>query len=431
MNELKDYLGTEAIKYQYKSKLLHGLASLIDEAKGAIEADDSVDLDDVRARISTFIFEETGVLADVEIEPAFYADAWVIVADVDNNNPILTDYQRNYFKKNAIKKLLKKNKSVLSGTVDRASGRVSGVFSKVKNKIYIAVNPITTDGNTVANMDEQFNNYESAATLIHEIGHVVSYFETLGTTFTTNYVLRNLSESMQDADNYVLKQVLIESAGKELGITIEDSLSLAKETNNEVITGVLLKNTIDAKRSELGDSGYDNTAFEFLADQFANRHGAGEYLASAILKYHKFYGDIQTSKTATYILVRVLEVYTVLVFSLMLVLPILFIFFSREMSGVDAIYDDMHNRLKRIRRDTIQVIKTTKDPKELKRLIESIDSVTKSLGETKERTHLIQHLSLLFSASARASKKQINLQRELEAISLNDLHITKAKLSII
>ena len=82
--------------------------------------------------------------------------------------------------------------------------------------------------------------------------------------------------------------------------------------NKKVAEIVIITNIVKETVSELGCNIYDFSTWEYLADQYAARHGAGRYLATGLEKTYKSIGDISFRSTSNYLAMEALKVFLII-----------------------------------------------------------------------------------------------------------------------
>lgn len=423
-------VANEAIKGQGKSKLFIRLTAGIGELRIALRDDKNIE--ESCKNIDKIIFTETGLLIETKI-PLFtaYFAATIEPQTLDVDNPLMKGYRKAFLKQKSADKQIKKSGSVLKGTVDRKNSKVDGIFSTMLSTMYLDRGCFYDfrDGEH-SDKNLTLSDAEIAAATLHELGHVFAYFESLGITLTSNYVLRNLSESLNNADDLLMRVNFINEASGLLAVDVEDASGLAKETDNSVVLDVLISSKAAKLKSELNNSAYDHTGFEFLADQFASRHGAGEQLSGFLMKAHRFYGDPELSKgSRTFI--NALQLCILLSGPSAMILLAIYIF-RDSVTGASNTYDTLKDRLKRIKRDAIYQLKNSNDDKkEIDRLIKTVESVSADIDKTYTHTTIFAKVAFFLSPDMRKIRDQKQLQQKLEELALSNLNVANAKLKLI
>lgn len=337
-----------------------------------------------------------------------------------------------------------KTKSV----IDLTNAKIYGFFSDS------VVSELTIDKPVLYNTNF-LTNEELAAVILHELGHTFTYYEYIDRNYTTNQVLFTAFKTYTLAQDERQKEYCLSLTADKLDIVI-DSKELAKSDANVALTTIVmsLKNR---RNSELGSDEYDYTAAEQLADQFAVRFGAGQYLATALDKFIQTGESFFTTERRPFVqdftrisLITTFSGLTYLACMLaktskiaLLVSPWLFfgtvvIFASTLLIGTFSMnYDDDIVRFKRIKEDMISHLKLPNISDNVKKSIleqiKKVDSIiatfSKNKGLFRSIYEIMKDTGGKYSISNRNA--QMKLQRKLEEFSSNDLFVHAAELSLI
>ena len=91
--------------------------------------------------------------------------------------------------------LLRKDKRSIIGTVDRETSTVGKDFTDLVMCIQVTKGLFLTNAGVGIS---DFTPEEIAAIILHEVGHIFTYFEYMGEVVTTNYVLQHVSKSIME-----------------------------------------------------------------------------------------------------------------------------------------------------------------------------------------------------------------------------------------
>lgn len=163
---------------------------------------------------------------------------------------------------------------VVKGSMDLKSLKVTGFYTDIVFDL---------------NMDLDFfrptflNNGELIAILFHELGHAWDYMYNLGEAARTGAITGATFEVLRGRSSIEKKLSLVRVLSPVLGQDIEDPGDL---TNEEIIA--LVQANSFTRRATVSDSKeYNAYMVEFMADQFAARHGLAHALATAQRKLAK------------------------------------------------------------------------------------------------------------------------------------------------
>lgn len=375
-----------------------------------------------KSRLSKFVADpkrglnlKVSFILDDNTKPA----AWIHYPELDVNHPLLNDVRRQYSSNEQGKFLARTNKMKKAlGGVDRVQSKVTGDFAEV------AVNAHITRGLLSGN----FTAEEVAAIVLHELGHVFTYFECLGETLTTNYALTEAVRQFIGTADLKQRFEILTELDLALGVKLEGKEDIATVQNGEVLQAIVLKDYIDTKRSELGSSMYDENSWEYLSDQFAARHGAAVPLANALDKIYKAYGDKATYGTIRYSLMEIFKVSGFLL--LTAANPAMGVFLLLSIGNPNRdLYDKPSARIARIEREMIGQLKDQTLPAELRAaLVEEIKVVQALQAKLEDRDTFYQALFTFVSPWTRGQKRKLKDQQQLEQLANNSLYVTAAEL---
>lgn len=312
------------------------------------------------------------------------------------------------------------------GYVDINKARVSGIFSEMAFTIC---------------MPEKFvrNKYpglnltpeEWAAMTLHEVGHAFTYCEYFARTVTTNQALSTLSKQLEGNENIDQRVIYIQAAAKSMRINV-NAAALAT-SKNSVVEVALVAETVELSRSELGVSIYDDTAAEFLADQFAVRCGAGRHLITAQYKLDKIFGSTSTyQSTPVFLLKQMLSLLAHIVpWTGVIAVPISLWYIAIGGSISGNVYDDTEARFRRIRNDTVNQLKNRYiSPLEKKRVLEDLDVIDSIVAKTKDRRDW-QTVVASIIPTYRKFRNTTQLQKQLEQLGNSTLFARAAELTTL
>lgn len=347
--------------------------------------------------------------------------AAVEIPDVKRNHVFLNSLQRAYFKGATGKDIIAQaQKGFCKGSVDIDKATVSGVFAEIEHRIHLHAGLLKK---------ESFSNTELAAILLHELGHVFTYYEYITRTVTTNQVLEGISRTLSSTDDKAEIEAVLVTARQALRLTDLDVKALTKSTNQKTVEMVIFSSVVEHTRSQLGSDIYDANGWEMLADNFATRLGAGRDLVTAL---NKLYSGSHSSYRSTgyFLFLEAAKVTSFVAGTLLLTAGfiglgglsfIAFInLFAADLNSTT--YDRPGIRIKRIR-DQVALRLRDKaiSANERKQLEEDLVYLDESLKTINDRNQLFTVLGSFFFKSVRARYQQERLQAELETLANHDL----------
>lgn len=378
-----------------------------------------------KLNLSGIVQKHTGLHIEFRIEPGTM-NANAIPPIIDPNSPLLDrframglsdvgqlgDYLITFRKVTAFSK-------DLSGSIDRANGRVTGVFSKILTSITMGTG-LWDQGKLTPE--------EVAAVCLHEIGHVFTFFECLMQTATLNMVLASANQALAHTTDMNHRLQLVFETQQALGVKVEDQEGLARPgIKSDAFNAVFLKACMDPKlRSAAGSATYDLRSSEFLADQFAARYGAGRALVIGLDKMHTVLGDghrlpmaahivFQAFRTAVYLLsLFVFPITTVVVATLFLIF----------MPNESHVYDMPAERMARVRNDLVQSLKDTSLPAKVRQqLVQDIEALDKIRQGVEDHRTLMDYVWIALTSKRRGQYAQMRFQQEIEKLVNNDFFV--------
>lgn len=341
----------------------------------------------------------------------------------------ISEFDLNYDIRRAMKAL---DKDVLDGTVDLRNSKVTGVFSDIKCKMFLP-------RNYIGNM--KYADEELAAVILHELGHVFTGFEYLSRSASTNQALSIMLRVMDKTVNFEDRKIIFGKAKDKLKLDDDAYKLIEDQKDPQLVTMVVMNEAIQKSKSELGQSVYDVVSCEYLADQFAARHGAGKYLVTALDKIIGA-GDGTGSNTYFNMFFAAVLSLNVLFIGAMAVAPVIISFFvimlgfsiARSHTEVSFIYDNTYTRYSRIKQQMVQRLKSTDitsdEKKVIVQYIEEIDPIIKK-HITENNVKLRNKLAFFFSSKHKRDFEYMSLQKDLELIGNNDLYLMSEKLKLI
>lgn len=369
------------------------------------------------------IKKHTGINAVLSDE---YTEFATIPADVNRNNILMDPSHRKYFTNED----LAKSSGQLRSMVDMKNYRISGDFSNIPVKLFISPDFIYSKS-------LEMSSEELAAAVLHEVGHMFTYFVSSVYTFTTVMPMLSMVNRIMKTDNHdELTLILKEWNNEDSTLTKVDVEELSSK-RKEIIVTALISNYVRDVKYLVKHSEYDQINSEYLADKFAARFGAGAYVASMLDKIYTYVGHRSKSSLVGFIFV---EIMIGLVGTIQILAPILsgeivlaiisagIYIMSLQAGGItnvsDGTYDTITNRYKRIREDLVSMLKDKKIDRaignRIRLDIKKIDEVLKTYHNYKSFFGGILDFII---PSQRRIGTQTEFYRQLESLGNNDLFV--------
>lgn len=406
VNVIKNAL--ESIDFQsdaFHKELTLAFANLREETKS------SRDMAGFSVLVSKIIKKHTNLSFSIDHDTRF--GPAVEIPALNKNNILISDYMRNVSSSSDGLRMIAKAGSSISGTVSIANSTVSGVFADVEHKLHYPESFIDTKNITPG---------ELSAAMLHEVGHIFTYYEFISRSATTNQVLAGISKALVGADEPKLRETILINAKQALKLKDLDTKMLSKSSNAKVIETVVIGNVVKESISELGTNIYDQTSWEYLSDQFATRHGAGRDLVTALDKIFRSSGNISYRGTGTYLFMEAIKC------AMVVFLPaIAILLMIRDVN--DPSYDTPFARLNRIRNQLVEALKDKKiTDKYREQLTADITAIDLIVDDKSDKRQLVGIISDFVFPSMRKNRSQEFLQKELEDLAANDLFVKAGEL---
>lgn len=413
----------EALDYQRKSALFSDLTAAItqyrDQKHYGAEGFQNAGLDKI-------VKEHTNLNVSFQYISSPMVNAWIELPMIDVNHVLFSHYRGRIMEsiRYDLSKVAKTSEE-MRGWVDLKEGKVGGLFAEVSAKMSV-ISGLVDDV-------KGFDADHVAAIILHEIGHFFTYLEKTVTTVTMNMAIYAATERTFSTDDRVVRTQYIKDFKKTLDIDVEDPEQLAQVDDKDAFQAVILKTICDQTLHHSADSPtYDMRSCEFLSDQYAVRQGAGRALAVALDRMHRKYRAYSTQNVSLFVAGEAIKTGLLIVSSISfpyVVLPIAALLLMSSMSPENRIYDDPVERIQRIRRDLIQVVKDQSIPvNDRRRILSDVDIIGALVDGLKDRRTLFNYLWIALTPTRRKQFTQLRFQQGLEKIINNEVYVHAAKL---
>ena len=409
-----------AVAFQVSNIFRMELTNAIEESRGTGKLD--------IARIAAVIKKHTNLSVQVGLDTTLVPNAYVIPPKVDKNHPIVNEWRRAFNANTDGINSINFTNGAAFGGVDFETGKVSGVFSKLTSEIWITKGAIEGYGQI------RLTSGEITGMIIHEIGHVITYFATLGQTFRTAFILDGFVRETMKVNEKEVRYKLIREFESETGVTISDKVRVAESENEGSIATVVLSDIIESSRSQYGTTLYDMRSWEALSDQYAARMGCAGELASALDKLYGIYEPMYYRGTFKYLMVEIgkfLGVFLLITANALLlnIIGLVIIFVYLSASPHQREYDNPHERLVKLRNELIAQLKDKNINKERSAsLLADIEAINRALDNVKDRHSFFEKFWLVVSPYTRRQVKMGKEIQELEQLVNNEIFVEAAKL---
>jgi uncharacterized membrane protein len=379
-------------------------------------------------RIAAIIKKHTNLSVQVSLDSSLQPNAYVIPPKIDKNHPLINEWRRMFAQNTDGVNAVNFAGGGAIGGVDFETGKVSGAFAKLVSDIWITKGAFTRYGNL------ELTPAEVTAMIMHELGHVMTYFATLGQTFRTAFILDGFVRETLKTNESEARFKIMRKFEDDTGVTISDKNTIAETESPGAITTVVLSDVVEASRSQYGTTLYDLRSWESLSDQYASRQGCSADLATALDKLMAIYEPMYYRGTFRYLMVEIGKLLGMLLLItasalLLNIIGLVIIFVYLSASPHEREYDNPSERLTRLRNDLISQLKQKNIATERSAsLLQDIESINRVLDNVKDRHSFFEKFWLVISPYTRRQVKMGKEIQELEQLVNNEIFVEAAKL---
>lgn len=372
------------------------------------------------SKLQDVIFDHTGILTDSMVKKRVGKNAFVKFPNLDKNHPFFATYQYTGGSSETTITALALLDSKLEGTVDMDKMKIGGVFSKVRHDMTVGYELM------IAN---NFTSEEITAIILHELGHIFTYYRFFGMLTKRNFLLGDAMFSINSRSTKEQKVVRLEEISRSLGIdqvNYDTLLTNDKQKSAEAVTTAMVTNDIIRSSSVGGNSYYDVRTVEQIADQFATKHGAGMHLSTALNKIYQEAYVRSVRGPAMFVAIELVK----LMFYLFIVSsgPITAVLYTLSLIPGPAIYDSPLARIQLIKRQMVNTIREQNQNAEyIKELRSQIEVIEKLEAELEDRRSLFELAYQTLTPRGRSMYKQEVFSKNLESLIYNETYLASVK----
>lgn len=223
--------------------------------------------------ISMTISDHTNIRNSVHFIPE-YDNAACIYPIINTEHVFNTDD----IKPERIKKMIQNRVrdvigEVIDGWIDPVSARVGGDFSRILHKVVIG---------SVLLDKKKFTPEQSAAIIIHEVGHAYTFLQSIADSAATNFVLSIAAREFTQEPDFKKARIILDSVAAAVGDADRTWTSEITESQERTVSArVFLAHVARVRNSGDNKMFYNYNNAEQAADIFVVRHGAGEAMMEA------------------------------------------------------------------------------------------------------------------------------------------------------
>jgi len=451
MSERLLSISAEAINYQSRSPLLLELTAAINNMRDLQSGTDFTTLN--KSSIPKIIFDRTGLRFEIHPHDGPAHEFAASIRAMDHTNPLQREMAQSRVDNQGLfgpdvsvaeiyevtNQALRRCRQ-LTGSIDLAKGRVSGVFSEILNPLVVPAAAFTKSFPYSAD--------EVAAVIIHEIGHVWSGFESIVNATSMNVIAATAAAALKDSRTDQVNIALVEESLNFLGVNAKETIDIArKAAKRDDAYVVILKSAMDSRQhfmNTYASNRWTGAVFntlsdttEFLADQFAARHGASVALASFLQKASKANPNWKQSANAIAATVMSCGMLSALALTAgpAGVIPAIFILgITSTTVGIASLHGADHSttiseRLGLLKQDLVQLLKNPKlNAKHRKEILADLERIEGIRKLSKENLSISSFLSRHLIPSGRRAVKLRDFQRSLEELTNNPLFVASQKM---
>lgn len=383
-------------------------------------------------KITDVIKKYTGISVVISAEYKCFA---MMPPDLNKNHTLIDNIYREFYEN----KELKKQKGTIEAFVDIKNFRIGGAFKDVKVELFL--DPAMM-WDTSLTYRVALTPAEVSAVILHEVGHMFSYFALAAHTYSINLpMLGTLNRIANTPDTEKVEIILKEWNDSDNTLTKVDVKELAGK-NKQIIVTALVSNQIKDTKTLMKQREYEEVNAEHLADKFAVRCGAGAEITTALNKMFMVYGTKQTRNTISYLFHEFISGFALFMYvswavgGVMALNPITtplllmigglgtVILLATNTNSGGGIYDTEINRFGRMRNDMVSMLKDKEIDKAVgKRVRDGIATIDKVVSKYKENKSLVGMLGDMVLRYHRRLLSQTEFYKELEKLSANSLFV--------
>lgn len=396
-----------------QGKQLHGkIASSIE----AIRSQGTFDTESIRnSNVIEHIRFHTNISVDFLIDEKLGINAYAMLPSVDRNHFYFDDEVRHWIGNDTGKTLVNFLEKEPKGWVIPANCSVGGIFTKINTDIAVGKGLLKS----------KLTSGQIASIILHEVGHIYGYFAGLGVYVRSGIITTAAAKAALEIEDVQERIVVLKKAERALGIEKVDTSSIAsapKAIRGNAVQTVYL-NAIDIKaRSETGTELYDMRACEQYADRFSTFHGGGVDLAGALQFIYRNDAHRAALGYGTHVMVELIKLIVWTVGLMFAPVPLLcHLLLTNPMLKN---YDDPEARVRMIRQNLIEQLKSDKIPDKLRQnLLADVEAVQQVENTLNDKMTITELFWVTLMPSGRRALEQQEAQKRIESLLNNELFV--------
>lgn len=422
----------ESIDFQVKDKTVKELEIIFDDIKNDFSEGKKITVESIKPYVELIqsklrkrfnLSKLEFIVTDEEEVNGFY-----ITPDITSSSQMFKTY-RDLGNKAVDGRLALDNYGSVDGSVDLKTGRVEGLLSTFPVTVGLSIPTLTC---------LELKPIHVVALLMHEVGHYITYLETLNFTFSTCFILADTMSKINKAKKPEERIKIFKEIEKKTGIDIgnQDILSESEDSSTTAIN--IFTDITESKNSEFGSTIYDMRSWESLADQFSARMGLTVPLAEASEIITRLINPSNKSFKSNFTILMTSIIRWIAIIGVTVICPALGGFFiiiellMLLISPFNRVYDKPGERIKRLRNELMAEAKnpnlSIENRKRIADDVEVIDAIAKRIDDKED---YVEKVWLFFSSDARDQKKRRLLLQDLQALTNNDLFASANVLKLL
>lgn len=324
-----------------------------------------------------------------------------------------------------------------TGTVNLQTAKLGGVFSEIEHFLVLNFSAVLLGKSRITGIPQL------TAVILHEVGHVFSYYEHLDRAVTTNQILAEVGRTAKNNKDLKTRNLLIGKLCEINQIPSSIRAQLEQTSDRDVLACQLYQSLMFTPTSQMGVGEYDATAPEALADSFATRLGYGRELIEALERLplsQREWFDIVNSYNPLLNAIARIPLFGTLFYKVtsrlndafvgavsFLVTSVLSV--SSGAANKDYNVDVAKTRYRRIREQYVAMLQEVSLPRELlARIIDDIHAIDFMIRHAESGGSIMETFKNLLIPKHRAVANAIEIQQQLERLAHNDLFVKAAEL---
>jgi hypothetical protein len=268
------FLGNESIAFQ-SDAFFKALTLIVKDLRDSGEKSQDA-VNKFCVRVDKCIYEHTGILTNALVLNG-YDNAAVAVPSLTRGNVLNRAQFNKFLEKHFDADKLSLYNLEQKGWIDPSNARVGGAFSEIMHKLYIGSLFLFT---------RTFTPEETAAVILHEVGHAYTFLQFLADSIVVNVVMQRTWAELTNGQPDKKVKLILTKAAKDMGMEGVEWLQPVEDTTSADVAIKILASAVQIEPRRMDNKRYFSMdTAEELADIFAARHGAGRAIVTMRSKF--------------------------------------------------------------------------------------------------------------------------------------------------